>query len=89
MRTNNGLERYNRSLGEIFEHTQPSLIAFVEKLEEESRNQVKRLDYIPKAFIVNKKRKMEEKNIHCEFSKPSLLYNQFKLDYLMNKQIVN
>ena len=40
-RTNNALERYNRSLNEMFPMAHPSLLAFIKVLEEESRKVVK------------------------------------------------
>ena len=80
MRTNNGLERYNRSLKELFNNTQPSLICFIEKMEQESRDQVSKLDRIRKAHVINRKRKREDSNIPCEFSEPSILYVNFVED---------
>ena len=46
MRTNNGLESFNYTLAKIFNHSQPSLICFIETLEKEARDQVSKLDYI-------------------------------------------
>ena len=43
-RTNNGLERYNRKLGEIFPSPHPSIIEFVVKLKEEGERQVQKLN---------------------------------------------
>ena len=43
-RTNNALECYNRRLNSFFPSPHPSLPHFVQKIEEESRYQAKRLD---------------------------------------------
>jgi len=72
-RTNNGLERYNRSLKEVFNNTTPSLIGFVENLEKETRNQIERINHIRKVLLNNKKRKREEDLLPREFDKPSSL----------------
>ena len=45
-RTNNALERHNRSLNEKKSTPHPSLIEFITTIEEESRVQVKRLNDI-------------------------------------------
>ena len=45
-RTNNALERYNRSLNDKFSTPHPSPIEFVTTMEEESRLQEKRLNDI-------------------------------------------
>ena len=47
-RTNNGLERYNRHYNELFAKGQPSLIEFIQTLEEESCYQAARLEAIRK-----------------------------------------
>ena len=78
MKTNNALERYNRELGDIFGHTTPSLIGFIETLEKESRLQADRLEHIRKGLIVTKKRRREENLIEGEFDKPCMHYNQYK-----------
>ena len=77
-RTNNGLERYNRSLKEVFNNTTPSLIGFVENLEKETRNQIERINHIRKVLLNNKKRKREEDLLPREFDKPSIHYYEFK-----------
>ena len=45
-RTNNALERYNRSMNENFPLLHPTLKEFVSTLEKEGRNQVTRLEKI-------------------------------------------
>ena len=45
-RTNNALERYNRSFNDKFSSPHPSLLQFVTTIEEESRFQVRRLNDI-------------------------------------------
>jgi hypothetical protein len=47
-RTNNALERYNRRFNDLF-HKKPSLIEFVQILEEESRKQAAELEDIRKS----------------------------------------
>ena len=77
MRTNNGLDSYNYTLAKIVNHSQPSLICFIETLEKEVRDQVSKLDYIQKAFIVNRKRNRDDPQALKEFSEPSIHYNSF------------
>jgi hypothetical protein len=50
-RTNNGLERYNRHLKTLFPSPHPPLQSFVQRLEEESRDQVKRKLILFDVFI--------------------------------------
>ena len=75
MRTNDGLESYNYTLAKIFNHSQPSLICFIETLEKETRDQESKIDYIRKALIV--KRKREDHQALKEFSEPSIHYLNF------------
>jgi len=77
MRTNNGLERYNRYLKEIFKNSTPSLIGFVETIEYESRAQAEKLEHIRKGLIINRKRKRETDTHPSEFSQPCLHYLEF------------
>ena len=74
MRTNNGLERYNRTLSDLFDHLSPSLINFIEILELESRDQLDKLDNIRKGLVINRKRKREG-----EFQKEK--YNDISIYY--------
>ena len=55
-RTNNGLERYNRTLNSKF-HRKQSLLSFIKVLEEEAREQLSKLDGIRNGNIINRKRK--------------------------------
>ena len=45
-RTNNGLERFNRTLNQLFDHQTPSLPVFVEKIKEISSQTLQNLDDI-------------------------------------------
>ena len=45
-RTNNGLESYNRRVNQIFRSGRPTLIAFVQEMEKESRYQAQLLNDI-------------------------------------------
>jgi len=83
-RTNNGLERYNRTLKEVFNNNTPSLIGFVENLEKETRNQVDRLDCIRKGLLSNKKRKLEDDLLPKEFDEPSIHYYEFRKNLISN-----
>ena len=83
-RTNNGLERYNRTLKAIFKNSTPSLIGFVENLEKETRNQIDRLDHIRKGLLTNKKRKRDEDLLPREFDQPSIHYFEFKKNLQYN-----
>ena len=58
-RTNNGLERYNRTLNSKF-HGKQSLLSFIKVLEEDTREQVSKLDGIRNGIIINKKRKRND-----------------------------
>lgn len=80
MRTNNGLERYNRSLKAIFQNSTPSLIGFVETLENESRVQAEKLDNIRKGLVLPQKRKRNTEIHPSEYSKPCLHYLEFVKD---------
>ena len=44
--TNNGLERYNRRYNDLFPDCQPSLLEWIEVVEEETRYYAQRLDDI-------------------------------------------
>ena len=77
MRTNNGLEQYNRSLKDIFKNSTPSLISFVETFESESHVQAEKLKYIRKGLVINKKRKMETDIHPSEYNEPCLYYSEF------------
>ena len=79
-RTNNVLESYNFILAKIFNHSQPSLICFIETLEKEAINQVSKLDYIQNALIVDKKRQREDPEAVSEYSVPSVHYINFVRD---------
>ena len=50
-RTNNDLERYNRSINNKFPTRHPSLLVFVQKIELESREQVERCENICRGRI--------------------------------------
>lgn len=76
-RTNNGLERYNRKLGEIFPSPHPSMIEFVVKLEEEGRRVVQKLDDI-RAGKINAP-------VHQELTVPSFLPRAY-FDFQASKQ---
>ena len=62
MRTNNGLERYNRTLSDLFDHLSPSLINFIEILELESRDQLDTLNNIRKRTSNQQKKKKRERS---------------------------
>ena len=87
MRTNNGLESFNYTLAKIFNHSQPSLICMIEILEKELRDQLSKLDYIRKVFIVNRKRKREDHQALKEFSEPSCHYINF-VDHCKSLEIL-
>ena len=59
-RTNNGLERYNKTLNEKFKGKQ-SLLSFIKILEEEARFQESKLEDIRRGNLVNKRRR-DDKN---------------------------
>ena len=57
-RTNNGLERYNKTLKALFADETPSLLTFINTIEKESRDQVVTLDCIRNGLVdTSKKRK--------------------------------
>ena len=77
MRTNNGLERYNRTLREIFKNSTPSLVGFVETIEKESRSQAEKLENIRKGLVVSQKRKRNTEIHPSEYNSPCLHYMEF------------
>ena len=89
VRTNNGLERYNRELKSLFKNTTPSLICFVETLEKESRQQVQNLDNICKGLVVpsSRKRKRDEDPKRNEFNTPSIHYLEFVKNQKLNNDL--
>ena len=60
-RTNNALERYNRSMNEKFPTPHPSLLVLVQTIELESREQVQRCENIRRGRI--KVPRLQETNI--------------------------
>jgi len=88
-RTNNGLERYNRTLKSLFKNTTPSLICFVETLEKESRQQVQNLDNIRKGLVIpsSRKRKRDEDPRRNEFNTPSIHYLEFVKTQKLNDDL--
>ena len=56
-RTNNALERYNRTMNDKFPTPHPSAINFVNTIEKESRYQVQRLADIRNGIVVPNKLK--------------------------------
>ena len=70
-RTNNALERYNRSLNEMFPTPHPSLLAFIKVLEEEGRNRV--------TYVTNISLGHEIAPIHlpCSYGGIPLIYKKF------------
>lgn len=71
-RTNNALERYNRTLNDKFSLPYPSLWKFLTSLEEEARYQVKILEDIRNGKVVAPKLK------ESTTFEPSLCYKKFK-----------
>ena len=88
MRTNNGLERYNRRVSELFQQSKPSLINFIETLELESRNQLDELDDIRKGLVINRKRKRDGDSEKERYNEISVYYHQYVEKHKKNK-IVN
>ena len=58
-RTNNGLERYNRSLNDKFSGKQ-SLLSFIKILEHEARGKVRELEDIRIGLVVNKRNRNDD-----------------------------
>ena len=77
MRTNNGLERYNRTLSELFSYSSPSLINFIEILEIESRDQLEKMDNIRKGLVINSKRKREDVVQKEKYNNVLIYYRQY------------
>ena len=77
MRTNNGLERYNCTLSDLFNQLCPSLINFIKILELEARNQIDYLDNIRKGLVINRKRKREEDTKKEKFNEITIYYHQY------------
>ena len=71
-RTNNALERYNRTLNDKFSSPHPSLLQFVTTMEEESRFQVRRLDDIRNGKVE------PPKNKGSTLFEPPLCYMNFE-----------
>ena len=77
-RTNNGLERYNRTLKSLFSDETPSLLSFINVIEEESRGQVIRLDCIRNGLVDNRKRKLNINHDDNNRNKISKFYHEFE-----------
>ena len=77
MRTNNGLERYNCRVSDLFQQSKPSLINFIETLELETRNQLEELDDIRKGLVINKKRKREGESEQEKYNEICIYYHQY------------
>ena len=71
-RTNNALERYNRTLNDKFSSPHPSLLQFVTTMEEEGRLQVRRLDDIRNGKVE------PPKNKGSTLFEPPLCYMNFE-----------
>ena len=71
-RTNNALERYNRTLNDKFSSPHPSLLQFVTTVEEEAQFQVRRLDDIRNGKVE------PPKNKGSIFFEPPLCYKNFE-----------
>ena len=76
--TNNGLERYNRTLKSLLSDKTPSLLNFINVIEEESRDQVIRLDCIRNGLVDNCKRKLNINHDDSNRNKISKFYHEFE-----------
>ena len=77
-RTNNGLERYNKTLKALFSDETPSLLTFINTIEKESRDQVVTLDCIRNGLVnTSKKRKNDISHDDNDCNKISKFYHEF------------
>ena len=77
-RTNNGLERYNKTLKALFSDETPSLLTFINTIEKESRDQVVTLDCIRNGLVdTSKKRKNDISHDDNDRNKISKFYHEF------------
>ena len=78
-RTNNGLERYNKTLKALFDNETPSLLTFINTIKQESRDQVVTLDCIWNGLVnTSKKRKNEVFHDENDRNKISKFYHDFE-----------
>ena len=77
--TNNGLERYNKTLKALFVDETPSLLTFINTIKKESRDQVVTLDCIQNGFVnTSKKRKNDISHDDNDRNKISKFYHELK-----------